>query len=157
MNNQIFRKKSLDKFSSPEQLNDYIRVSNPGVWMVLSAVIILLAGICVWGIFGHLDTTITAAGICKNGDLTCYVKESDISSVKAGMTVTVNDTAYKIDDIAPSPMLVDTNMDSYVLHVGNLNPGEWVYEIRASAPLADGTYQAVITTERVSPLSFVLN
>lgn len=30
MSDQIFRKKSLDRISSPEQLNDYIRVANPG-------------------------------------------------------------------------------------------------------------------------------
>ena len=37
-----FRQESLDRAKSPEQLDDYIRVSNPGVWMVLGAV--LLAG-----------------------------------------------------------------------------------------------------------------
>ena len=49
MNSQLFRKKSVDKVSSPEQLNEYIRVANPGVWMVLAAIVILLAGVVVWG------------------------------------------------------------------------------------------------------------
>ena len=62
MSDQIFRKKSLDRISSPEQLNDYIRVANPGIWMILAAVIILLAGVCVWGIFGHLDTKTETVG-----------------------------------------------------------------------------------------------
>ena len=31
MDNQIFRKKNIERVSSPEQLNDYVRVSNPGV------------------------------------------------------------------------------------------------------------------------------
>ena len=65
MSDQIFRKKSLDRISSPEQLNDYIRVANPGIWMILAAVIILLAGVCVWGIFGHLDTN-RDCGNCKS-------------------------------------------------------------------------------------------
>ena len=30
MSDQIFRKKSLDRISSPEQLNDYIRGGKPG-------------------------------------------------------------------------------------------------------------------------------
>ncbi len=34
MEDPIFRKKSLDKLSSPEQLNDYIKVTNPGVWII---------------------------------------------------------------------------------------------------------------------------
>ena len=41
MDNQIFRKESLDQISSPEQLNDYLRVTNPAVWLVLTAVILL--------------------------------------------------------------------------------------------------------------------
>ena len=41
---ELFRKKSMDRVSSPEQLNDYIRVTSPGLWLVLAAVVILLAG-----------------------------------------------------------------------------------------------------------------
>ena len=55
MSDSVFRQKSMDKITSPEQMNDYIRVSNPSVWMVLAAVIVLLLGVCVWGAFGHLD------------------------------------------------------------------------------------------------------
>ena len=64
---ELFRKKSIERVTSPEQLNDYIRVSNPGVWMVLAAVVILLAGVCVWGVFGRLDTKKQASGVCENG------------------------------------------------------------------------------------------
>lgn len=45
----IFRKTSLDRISSPERLNDYIKVSNPGVWLILAAVAALLAAAVVWG------------------------------------------------------------------------------------------------------------
>lgn len=45
----IFRKTSLDRISSPERLNDYIKVSNPSVWIVLAAVAILLAAAVFWG------------------------------------------------------------------------------------------------------------
>ena len=42
--NQIFRQKSLDQISSPEQLHDYLHVTNPTVWLALAAVILLLVG-----------------------------------------------------------------------------------------------------------------
>ena len=45
MEEQIFRKKSLDRLSSPEQLNDYLHVTSPGIWIVLGAVIFLLISI----------------------------------------------------------------------------------------------------------------
>ena len=53
--NGIFRKKSIDRISGPEALNDYIRVTVPSVWIVLIAIVILLVGILVWSIFGTLE------------------------------------------------------------------------------------------------------
>ena len=91
MNNQLFRKKSLDKVSSPEQLNDYIRVSNPGIWIVLAAVIVLLIGVCVWGVFGRLETTIGSAAVVKDGEMTLYIKEEYLGKVSEGMIVRVKE------------------------------------------------------------------
>jgi len=52
----VFRKKTLDRISSPEQLTDYLRVTNPGIWVVLAAVILLLAGVFAWSMVGTLET-----------------------------------------------------------------------------------------------------
>ena len=43
----LFREKSLEAIESPESLNDYLRVTSPGVWLVLATVVILLAGFIV--------------------------------------------------------------------------------------------------------------
>ena len=53
----LFRKKSMDRVSSPEQLNDYIRVTTPSVWLVMLGVILLLTGMIIWSIFGTVDAT----------------------------------------------------------------------------------------------------
>ena len=37
----IFREKSIERLESPEKLNDYLRVTSPGVWLVLATVIVL--------------------------------------------------------------------------------------------------------------------
>ena len=49
----------MERVSSPEQLNDYIRVTTPSVWIVLLAVIILLVGMLTWSIFGTVEATNT--------------------------------------------------------------------------------------------------
>lgn len=54
-NSEIFRKKSIERVSTPEQLNDYIRVTTPSVWVVLAAMTVLLIGMLVWGVFGSVD------------------------------------------------------------------------------------------------------
>lgn len=154
---QVFRQKSVERISSPEQLNDYVRVSNPSVWMILAAVVFILAGVCVWGIFGRLDTVIDTVGVCRDGKLTCYVADEDIKTLKMGMKISVNGGDYEISGIAKTPIEVDENFDSYAMYVGELKEGEWVYEVTAKAPIESGTYNAKIITNSVSPISFVMN
>lgn len=157
MGDSIFRQKSIDKISSPDQLNDYVKVSSPGVWMVLLAIIILLIGVCVYGIFGRLDTKLAVAGVCENGTLTCYIKESDGAAVKSGMVAEVNGEKYTVNNISAEPIAIAADTDSYTLHIGSLQAGEWVYLATADAVLENGTYAVSIITESVSPLSFVVN
>ena len=51
----IFRDKSLDQISTPEQLDDYIKVTKPSVWVVLIASILLIVGVLVWAVFGKIE------------------------------------------------------------------------------------------------------
>ena len=53
----LFRQKSIDRVNSPEQLNDYIRVTTPSVWLALIAIILLLSGFLAWGVFGTVEVT----------------------------------------------------------------------------------------------------
>ena len=53
-NTTIFRQKSIDRISSPEQLHDYIKVSSPSSWIVLTAIVFLLIGVLIWGMFGTI-------------------------------------------------------------------------------------------------------
>lgn len=52
----VFRKKSVERISGPEGLNDYIRVTTPSVWIVMGALVLLVAGMLLWGIFGRVET-----------------------------------------------------------------------------------------------------
>lgn len=158
MSSTIFREKSLEKISSPEQMNDYIRVSSPSVWMVLTAVIVLLAGVCVWGMFGHLDTAVQTGGVCTNGRLTVFVGEEDHDKIGENAVISVDGVEYAVAEITNAPIRVDDQIDPYVVHLAGFTEGDWVYSLYADAPgLADGVYAVSVVTERVRPLDFVLN
>ncbi len=157
MNQHLFRKKSIDRVSSPEQLNEYIRVSKPRMWMILSAIVILLIGVCVWGVFGHLDTILATVAIAEDGEVTVYVKEADIASIEKGMTVVIGDAECTVSEISAQPLEVDETFTPYALHVGELQTGEWVYAVKVNGKLANGVHSAEIVIESVSPMSFVLN
>ena len=157
MSNTIFRQKSLQKISSPEQMNDYIRVSNPAVWMILAAIVVLLAGVCVWGVFGRLDTTVETGGICADGRLTVYIGEQDIADIGTETLVSVDGTEYAVASVAAAPVRLDGTND-YLLHLTGLSAGDWAYPLEVNAPtLADGIHAVSVITERVKPLDFVLN
>ncbi|MGM9683444.1 MAG: hypothetical protein ACI3XQ_07585 [Eubacteriales bacterium] len=157
MNKQIFRKKSVDRMSSPEQLNDYIKVTNPGVWMALAAIVILLVGVCVWGVFGKLETKLTVAAVSQDGQTVLYVKESDISAVKENMSVSIGDNAYTVVSVASQPVAVTDTISEYARHMGDLSLGEWVYIVQTDGNMPDGAYKAQIVIDSVSPLYFVFN
>ena len=158
MGSTIFREKSLKKIASPEQMNDYIRVSSPSVWMVLTAVIVLLAGVCVWGMFGHLDTAVQTGGVCADGRLTVLVSEEDHDKIKENAVISVDGVEYAVAEITNAPIRVDDQIDPYVVHLAGFTEGDWVYRLYADVPgLADDVYAASVITERVRPLDFVLN
>lgn len=158
MSSTIFREKSLNKIASPEQMNDYIRVSSPSVWMVLTAVIVLLAGVCVWGMFGHLDTAVQTGGVCADGRLTVFVGEEDHDKIKENAVISVDGVEYAVAEITNAPIRVDDQIDPYVVHLADFTEGDWVYRLYADVlGLADGVYAASVITERVRPLDFVLN
>ncbi|MDO5574706.1 MAG: hypothetical protein Q4G60_12095 [bacterium] len=57
MKESLFRKKNIEKVFSPDQLNDYIKVSNPSTWVILAAVIIFLAAVLIWAVYGQIPGT----------------------------------------------------------------------------------------------------
>ena len=104
----LFREKNLERLESPEKLNDYLRVTSPGVWMVLGAVIVLLVGVCIWGVFGRIQATRQAVVITESGESTCLVPESAMQGVLQYRTIEIDGEdkeltqggRYRISDLA---------------------------------------------------------
>ncbi|MEG1145665.1 MAG: hypothetical protein RSE05_09905 [Clostridium sp.] len=155
--NSIFRKASLDRVSSPEQLNDYIKVSRPSVWLILTAVILLLAGACIWGVFGTLTTSCDTVAVVQGGKAVCYVTPSVAQDIAAGMELNVSSSVGHITSVAAVPMEITAGFDTYVLYLGGWQAGDWVAPVTADIAAPDGIYHAKIVLEKILPVSFVLN
>ncbi len=155
--NFIFRTSSLDMVSSPEQLNDYIKVSRPGVWLVLAAVIVLIIGGCVWGIFGTITTTRDVVTVVQGGDATCYVSIEDAKNIAPGMEINVGDSTGVIVSVSTESMEVTTDFNNYVQYLGGLTVGEQIVPVKVRTTAPDGMYMAQIVLETISPVSFLVN
>lgn len=60
--NTLFRKKSLDRISSPDDIDDYIKISSPSIWLILIAILVVLAGSLIWSFYGTIAVN-TAEGV----------------------------------------------------------------------------------------------
>jgi HlyD family secretion protein len=58
-----FRQSALDRLSSPEQLDQMVRVSDAKGWIAASGIALFVAFIVAWGIFGSVPTEVEAPGI----------------------------------------------------------------------------------------------
>ena len=139
MHDEIFRKKSLDKVKSPENLDDYIQVSNPSVWLLLISVILILAGACVWGIFGNIESTVPATVHIQSDSAVCYIASDDITSVKEGLTVSF------------------ANYEAVIDSIGSKKGNEYACSLSLQVNPDAGVYEGKVIIQTYKPLSFILN
>lgn len=157
MNNGLFRQSSLDKISSPEQVNDYIKTSNPGVWVIFLAASLILVGVIVWGVFGTVDITVSSVTVCEDGNVNCYISEMDIENITKNTIVYIGDKEFNIENISKLPVLAKDEISQYGLHVAGFSEDEWVYECSLTGDLPDDIYKSEIVIKSVSPISLLLN
>lgn len=79
--NSIFREKSLERINSPDQINDYIKVLSPSMWLILFGILfILLAGI-LWGVAGRVEVNrVDSAGNITTQSVAplAFISEKDL-------------------------------------------------------------------------------
>jgi len=160
MADSIFRKESLKKVSSPEELNDYIKVTSPGVWLAIAAAAALLIAALVWGIFGSLESSFNVQGFAKDGKIQCFV--ADKSAYSENCSVKIDGKESKISSVAARPISREEAEDAIRTCGGDdydidcLNLSEWNYVVEITAEgVSDGLVTAKIVKESVSPISFL--
>jgi HlyD family secretion protein len=62
----LFRKVALERLSSPEQLDQLIRVTTPRAWFNLLALGLILLAAVAWGIWGSIPDKVSGQGILIN-------------------------------------------------------------------------------------------
>ena len=150
----LFREKSLERLESPEKLNDYLRVTSPGVWLVLAAVVVMLVGVCIWGVLGHIEATTPAAIVTEDGESICLVPEAALQGVIDNRTVKVDEEEYSLSPSVLEPKVISETTDIYTLLAGNLSVGDIVYPVTLTEPMdSEGVVSGTLVTETLSPAS----
>lgn len=137
MQNTLFRKKSLERVSSPEQLHDYMRVTSPAIWMLLGAVIALLAGLLVLASVGRLETRLDVSARVAGGSVTFTMPAGHEKAAAEGQTLRIAGQEIKIESV--------------------YTDAEGQTVCTASLEAQDGVYDALLVTDSISPIQFLIN
>lgn len=159
----IFNQRAAEKLRSPDDLDKYVRVTNPSVWVILAACFVLLAGLLAWGIFGSVTTSVAATGTSVDGQVICLLSGEDSAKVQVGDPATVAGKPMTVASVSEVPLSRDetnTFLQSDYLSAVLMGNNDWVYVVTFegdSSEIPEGVPVTVgITTELVSPISLIL-
>ena len=159
MENSLFRKKSLERISSPEEMHDYMRVTSPRLWMLLAAIVVLISGFIVYAAMTTLENTIPIKVVVETYDIeqgdeeTGYtVKHKAVGdaripvsykdSVAMGMTVRLGDKTGTVS-------MIITGEDEYLDVIITLDDENFHWP--------EGEINAELVLETTTPISFLWN
>ena len=126
------------RISSPEQLNDYLKVTTPKIWLLLLAVALIIVGLLLWSGFTTIESYATGTGIADGGELTVTFDDAaKAHNVEAGMEMEVG------------------GIQAEVLTVGTDEDGNLVASAHANIP--DGSYEVRVGYRATQVISMLLN
>ena len=118
----LFRKESLDRISSPEQLGDYLHVTKPAVWIVLIAVLLLLGSLVIWSAVTSVESYAVGTAEVQDGVLTLTFEDAKkAENVEVGMNIRIGEYSTPVVSVGQ-----DEAGNRFAVAESNLTDG--VYE-----------------------------
>ena len=128
----------MDRISSPEQLRDYMHVTNPSVWVVMVAIIVLLVSMLIWSAFAVIENQASGPASVQSGVLTLHFDNPDEEkNISSGMDITIGGITVPIT------------------YVGSDSGGNLI--VGTDSALPDGSYPFVITYEITKVIKLLFN
>ena len=173
MAKSIFNFESEDRVESPERLNEYIRVASPGVWVMVSALALVLAAFITWGVIGKIPVTLSVQGIV-DPQRDCHIDLLVDASLYHGENLLGKEAAFtllrgmsgrgKVIEVSPTPLsrkeLHDLLVDDFL--VDTLVTADYFYilDVEPDVSLSDYALeigQATLILDEVSPIVFLMS
>lgn len=159
----MFRQSAMNRISSADDLDKYIRVTNPSAWIVLLASLLFIGGLAVWAATAIIPTTISVAGLLEGDTVVCWVDASAAEKIeRGGASASVageKTTDLSIDTIPDSKAEVKQRINSDYL-AESIALKDWNYAVTfKTPPNVDGKSQVIpvsITFSETHPLNLVL-
>ena len=158
------------RITSTDELDRYIKVTNPSAWVTVLAMLILVGAIAVWAIFAVVPVTVNTTGIVlQNTDagqtvVVCWVDKRTADRVgDFGVKASVNGTEAKGVRMDQAPM----SASEVVKFLGNdfyadsINLADWNYPVviepGGEVGGTDYTISTALGSARLVPVSLVVS
>lgn len=106
-----FRPSAMNRIASADELDHYIKVTNPSAWVVVCAALLLAVGVIVWAVVAIVPVTVSTTGVllpdAENGDVVamCWVDEQTADRITAsGAQATINGAEAHVKTANRTPM-----------------------------------------------------
>ena len=124
--------KKVEKISSPDDLNKFLKHTSPATWIVLGLSICLLLGLIVSAFFVKITDRIQGVANVKDGEVTLVMSDANKRKLEKGQKV------YILDQIGEIESVTD-----YV-------------PVISGFVLSDGEYNYTINVKEIRPIDFLI-
>jgi hypothetical protein len=140
-------KDQINNIQSPDDLNSYLRVTNPSMWFVFGSIMVLLIGFIIGSSFYKIKSTVYMTAVVRRNVIT--VVPSDNYDIEEDMTVYVEVLDSKPDDFKVYKEKIESvEFDKY--------EGDYVGLIYGADGIPDGNYSAY-TEITDTPISYLFH
>lgn len=141
----IFRKSALDRISSPERLNEYIKITHPGIWAVLLGCLVLMMAAGVWGFFGSIPDSVKTVGV--------IFPQSGTTAVVPAVGGRISDMRVRVGDFVEAGQIIAViPQEEIISQLNALRETPWPDPKRLAALTSDYESRSLI----VSPVSGIV-
>ena len=117
-----FRRKAVERISSPEELDRLVRVTRPRTWVALSGLLLVIAAVLLWSTLTTITTTVSGVGfVLPRGGL---IEASTLQpgtvrqiEVDSGQEVRTGETIAVLQGVDGSRVTVTAPVDGHVAAV----------------------------------------
>jgi hypothetical protein len=92
----IFRKESLEQYSTADLFNDYIKQAKLRWWVVASVLAVFIISLLLWAVFWKVPDAITCRGLVNgDGTVICYIPTEEVLDEEQLFSV----TSFSLDGV----------------------------------------------------------
>lgn len=131
MNEELFRKSSVEYVTSRDKLDTYIKVTNPSAWLTVAGIFLLLVCAVIFGGAASLKTTVPVTGVVAKKQIHVFVSPEQAEEFKEGMAFERKQQKLgEILEIKEEPVRRELAGGSYLTeYYRDVRLGEWNVEI----------------------------